>query len=155
MFILIEDLDRVVVDVVLVDEANVEGGAIISDEVLDMVGLNLLGLLDHPLILVGKDSIEEGVPLTVREFVFVDNLKLLSQVLDKVLFIVDGEVFIPLFSKSMEEGSLQARFALVISGAIRLGDILGHNSGFIGGKHKIVRSHPQLSFLLKVSSLSL
>ena len=155
MFVLIEDLDRVVVDVVLVDEANVEGGAIISDEVLDMVGLYLLGLLDHPLILVGKDSIEEGFPLTVREFVFVDNLKLLSQALDKVLFIADGEVFIPLFSKSMEEGSLQARFALVISGAIRLGDILGHNSGFIGGKHKIVRSHPQLSFLLKVSSLSL
>ena len=82
--ILVDDLEAVVVDVLLVDEGNVLGGAVVPAEYLHEVLLNLPGLLHDVLVGVGNGILEELLPLAVGKLVIVQSLQLTAQIGDQV-----------------------------------------------------------------------
>ena len=65
--ILVDDLETVVMDVFLVNEGDILGGAVVPPEHLHKVLLDLPGLLHHMLIGVGDGVGEEPLPLAVGE----------------------------------------------------------------------------------------
>ena len=48
--ILVDDLEGIVVDVLLIYQTDVLGGVVIADEILDMILLNLPGLLSYGIV---------------------------------------------------------------------------------------------------------
>lgn len=97
--ILVDDLETVVVDVLLVDEGDVLGGAIVPAEYLHEVLLDLPGLLDDVLVGVGNGILEELLPLAVRKLVIVQGLQLTAQIGDQVGLLVNLQIRIALLGE--------------------------------------------------------
>ena len=111
--ILVDDLQAVVVDMVLVQQLDVLGAAIIPSEDLDMVFLKTAGLFDDAIRgrcnTVGK----EPLPLGITESVAIQFLQLVPQVLDKLLLRVDRKVLVALLAEKLDKLLLQFCFALI------------------------------------------
>ena len=90
LYILVDDLDKVVVDVGLVNQVDVLALSCVPFENLDVVLLYLGCLGYNIIILVGYACVEEGLPLLVCEEVGVEFLQLCPEVGDKVSLCVDG-----------------------------------------------------------------
>ena len=97
--ILVDDLEAVVVDVLLVDEGNVLGGAVVPPEYLHEVLLDLPGLLDDVLVGVGNGVLEELLPLAVGKLVIVQGLQLTAQIGNQVGLLVDRQIRIALLGE--------------------------------------------------------
>lgn len=69
--ILVDDLEPVIVDVLLVDEGDVLGGAVVPAEYLHEVLLDLSSLFHDVLVGVGDGVLEELLPLAVGKLVIV------------------------------------------------------------------------------------
>ena len=103
-FILIDDLQTVVMDILFVNQIDVLGPAIFASKVLYIVFLNLASLFHDAFVCVGNLGFEEGFPFFVGEAVLVKALKLLAKVKYKIGFVVNGHVFIALFTKHFDKG---------------------------------------------------
>ena len=123
--VLVDDLQSVVVDVLLVDQADVLRGAVVALEDLDVVLLNPRGLLDDPLVLAGDLLREEALPLAVGELDFVQRLKLRPEVRNERGVAVDRQVLVGLAFELLDERRFELGLALV---AGRLVDGSGTNS---------------------------
>ena len=111
--ILVDDLQTVIVDMVLVQQLDVLGTAIIPPEDLDMVLLKTAGLFDDA-IRGGCDTVgEEPLPLGIAESVAVQFFQLVPQVLDKLLLRMDRKVLIALLAEKLDKLFLQFCFALI------------------------------------------
>lgn len=86
-------------DVLLVDEGNVLGGAVVPAEYLHEVLLNLPGLLHDVLVGVGNGILEELLPLAVGKLVIVQSLQLTAQIGDQVGLLVDWQIRIALLGE--------------------------------------------------------
>ena len=64
---------------------------------------------------IGQLAGKKTLPLSVGEGVIVEFLQLLAEILDKVGFIPDWQVFIRLRFKLLDEGLFKFRFALILS----------------------------------------
>ena len=97
--ILVDNLEIVVVDVLLVDEGDVLGGAVVPPEYLYEVLLDLPGLLHDELVGVGNGVLEELLPLAVGKLVIVQSLQLTAQIGDQVGLLVDWQIRIALLGE--------------------------------------------------------
>ena len=149
--ILVYDLDKVIVDIVLVDEFDVPAFTRVSFKDLDIVILNLLCLGYNIIILVGYALIEKVLPLTIREVVVVQFLQPSSEVGDKVSLCVDREIFIPLLHKEPDELFLQISLTLEAFGRSRHVVILRNHSVFLAFSYDIVLCHYYVSCVLLCS----
>ena len=139
--ILVDDLEAVVVDVLLVDEGNVLGGAVVPAEHLHEVLLDLPGLLHDVFVGVGNGVLEELLPLAVGKLVIVQGLQLAAEVGDQVGLLVDWQIRIALLGEQLDELPLQRRLALVAVGAF-FHRLIGGDHGVFGcGGDDIERSH--------------
>ena len=131
-FILIDDLQTVVVDILLVNQIDVLSSAIFASQVLYIVFLNLTSLFHDAFVGIGNLGFEEGFPFFIREAVLVKTFKLFAKVKYKIFFVVNGYVLIALFAKHFDEGCFQSGFVLICIGAFGLRLIFGYNGAFIG-----------------------
>ena len=128
-------------DVLLVDEGDVLGGAVVPVEYLYEVLLDLPGLLHDVLVGVGNGVLEELLPLAVGKLVIVQSLQLTAEVGDQVGLLVDWQIPIALLGEQMDELPLQRRLALVAVGAF-FHRLVGGDHGIFGcGGDNIERSH--------------
>ena len=87
--ILIDDLKKVVMDVLLVDQGNVLGGTVITLQDLDKVLLDLPGLLNNMVIRICQGILKEPVPLGIGEGIAVQALQLLSEICNQLRLRMD------------------------------------------------------------------
>lgn len=139
--ILVDDLETVVVDVLLVDEGDIFGGAVIPPEHLHEILLDLPGLLHNVLVGIGDGVGEEPLPLAVGELVAVQGLQLAAQVGDEVDFFVNLQIFIALLGEQRNKLPLQRRLALIAVRAV-FHRLVGGDDGVFGcGGDNIIIAH--------------
>ena len=97
--ILVDDLETVVVDVLLIDEGDIFGGAVIPPQHLHKVLLDFPGLLHNMLVGVGDGIGEEPLPLPIGELVAIQSFQVAAQVGNEVGFLVDLQILIALLGE--------------------------------------------------------
>ena len=114
--ILVDDLKKIVMDVFLVDQGDVLGGAVIPLQDLDEIFLDLPGLLDNMIIRIRQRILEEPVPLRIRENIAVQNLQLFPKVRYQLDLGMDRKIFIALFREHTDEFPFQFSLTLIAVG---------------------------------------
>ncbi len=97
VFVLVDDLKAVVVDVFLVDEPDVLVRTIVPGQHLDVVLLNYAGLLDDAVVGIGDGRVEEALPLGVGKGDAVEAFEAGAQVHDQVGLLMNRQVSVALF----------------------------------------------------------
>ena len=124
LHILVNDLQAVVVDVLLVDQRDIFGAAIIPVQHLHIVFLNLPGLFRNMLVGVGNYITEKLPPLRIRKLVVVQLFQLAAEVGNQFILGMQRQIGIALLAQQPDKFFFQLCLALV---AVR-----AHLGGFIG-----------------------
>ena len=125
-------------DVLLVDEGDIFGGAVVPPEHLHEVLLDLPGLLHNVLIGVGDGVGEEPLPLAVGELVTVQGLQMAAQVGNEVGLLVDLQILIALLGEQLDKLPFQCRLALVTVRAV-FHWLVGGDHGIFGCRRNNVK----------------
>jgi hypothetical protein len=145
-FVLVDDLQAVVVDVLLVDQVDVLDRAVVALEYLDVVFLDARGLFDDAVVGAGNAGTEEALPLGVGELHLVELLQLAAQVGDQIAFRGDGQVFIGLHLQLLDEGLFQ--FGLGLIGGFphtqEFGQEFGDDGALVGQRNRLVAARPEV-----------
>ena len=142
-FILIDDLQAVVVDVLLVDELNILGRAVITVQHLHMVGLDRAGLFHDALVGVGKCLREEALPFVVRKGIAVERLQLPPQVGDQAALGMNGKILVALLTQQANKFLFKSGFALKAVRVCAFRRIIRNNGAFVAGGDDVV-GHRQM-----------
>ena len=78
--ILIDDLKKIVMDVLLVNQRDILGGAIIPLQDLYKILLDLPGLLYDMVVRIRQRILEKPVPLGIGECIVVQNLQFFPEI---------------------------------------------------------------------------
>ena len=141
LYILVDDLDKVVVDVGLVNQVDVLALTSVPFENLDIVLLYLGCLGYNIIILVGYAGVEEGLPLLLCEVLGVELLQLCPEVGNQVSLCVDGKVLITLFPQKVDELLFQFSLTLVGIRSLYCLLIFRDHSIFLAFCYDIVLGH--------------
>ena len=147
-FILVDDLQTVVVDVLFVDQRDIFGTAVIPMQHLHVIFLNLPGLFGNMLVGVGNYITEKLPPLCVRKLVVVQLFQLAAEVGNQFLLGMQRQIGIALLTQQPDKLFFQFRLALVAVRAHLGGLIGGNNSIFIGSRNDIEKGHFHTRLLL-------
>ena len=112
-FILIDDLQAVVVNILLVDQSDVLYGTVIAFEQLDMVFLDSCGFLKDAVIRTRNAGAEEPFPFRITEMDDIESLQLMTKIRHKTRFRRNGQKLIGLSLQLCDELALQFRLALI------------------------------------------
>ena len=116
--VLADHLHLVAVNVGLVDEADVLGGAVVAGEDLHVVLLDAAGFGDDGVPVGGADVNDrmtvEVLPFPVAETVVIEGLELDAQVRFQAVAVVDVHIFVGLGAQLFDEVVLEGGFALVV-----------------------------------------
>ena len=116
--VLADHLHLVAVNVGLVDEADVLGGAVVAGEDLHVVLLDAAGFGDDGVPIGGSDVDDrmpvEVLPFPVAEAVVVEGFELDAQVRFEAVAVVDIRVFVGLGAQLFDEVVLEGGLALVV-----------------------------------------
>ena len=82
--VLIDDLKKIVMDVLLVNQGDVFGGTVITLQDLDKVLLDLPGLLNDMVIRIRQGILKEPVPLGIGKGIAIQSLQFLPEVCDQL-----------------------------------------------------------------------
>ena len=139
--ILVDDLQAVVVDVLLVDQRDIFGTAIIPVQHLHIIFLNLPGLFGNVLVGVGNHITEKLPPLRIGKLVVVQLFQLTAEVSNQFILGMQRQIGIALLAQQPDKLFFQFRLALVAVRA-HLGGFIGGNNGiFIGSRNDIEKGH--------------
>ena len=139
--ILVDDLQAVVVDVLLVDQRDIFGAAIIPVQHLYIVFLNLPGLFRNMLVGVGNYITEKLPPLRIGKVVVVQLFQLAAEVSNQFILGMQRQIGIALLTQQPDELFFQFCLTLVAVRA-HLGGFIGGNNGiFIGSRNDIEKGH--------------
>lgn len=130
--VLVDDLQRVSVHVLLIDEVDVLRLTVVADQVLDVVLLDAPRLLDDAVARGPDGRLEEPLPLVLAEPVVVEVLEASAQVRDECSFVADPHVLVGLRPQLADQGSLQFGFALVRAALTGRGLVEAHHGGVVG-----------------------
>ena len=114
--ILVDDLKKIVMDVLLVDQGDVLGGTVITFQDLDKVFLDLSGLLNDMVVRICQCILKEPVPFGIGEGIAVQDLQFLPEIRNQLCLRMDRKVFIALFGEHTDEFPLQFSFTLIAVG---------------------------------------
>ena len=96
LYILVNNLYRVVVDVLLINQSDVLATAVVSLQDLHIVLLNKAGLFYDAVVSIGKVLGKEPFPFVFREGITVQSLQLLTKVLNQFVRTVYLQVSVTL-----------------------------------------------------------
>lgn len=134
--VLADHLHLVAVNVGLVDEADVFGGAVVTDKDLHVVLLDAAGFGDDGVPVGGADIDDrmpvEVLPFPVAETVVVEGLELDAQVRFQAIAVVDVHIFVGLGAQLFDEVVLEGGFALVILLLVAGRVVEPNNREFVG-----------------------
>ena len=147
-FILVDDLQTVIVDVLFVDQRDIFGTAVIPMQHLHVIFLNLPGLFGNMFVGVGNYITEKLPPLCIRKLVVVQLFQLAAEVGNQFIFGMQRQIGIALLTQQPDKLFFQFRLALVAVSAHLGGFIGGNNSIFIGGRNDIEKGHFHTRLLL-------
>ena len=114
--ILIDDLKKIVMDVLLVNQRDILGGAIIPLQDLDEIFLDFPGLLNNVVIRIRQGILEESIPFGISEGITIQNLQLLSEIRYHFSLRMDRKVFIALFREHTDKLPFQFSLTLIAVG---------------------------------------
>ena len=112
-FILIDDLQTVVMDVFLVNQGDIFTAAVISAQNLNAIFLNQTRLLYNTIVVIGKILAEEPFPLIIRKSVIVQLFELCTQIVHQLVAIMDLQIGVALLGKLLDKGSFQRGLTLI------------------------------------------
>ena len=145
--ILVDDLQAVVMDVLLVDQRDIFGTAVIPVQHLHVIFLNLPGLFGNVLVGVGNYITEKLPPLRIRKPVVVQFFQLAAEVGNQFILGMQRQIGIALLAQQPDKFFFQLCLALVAVRA-HLGGLIGRNNSiFIGCRNDIEKGH--FKFLLQ------
>ena len=134
LFVLIDDLQAVVVNILLVDERDIHGSAVLPGEILHIVFLNPAGLFHDAVVFAGDPGGEKALPLPVGETVVIEFFQLFPQIVDEIFLVVNIYVLVSLLTQHFDESPFQRRFTLISVRTPLLGFVFRYNGAFAGGK---------------------
>ena len=146
--ILVDDLQAVVVDVLLVDQRDIFGTAIIPVQYLHIIFLNLPGLFGNMLVGVGNYITEKLPPLRIGKLVVVQLFQLTAEVNNQFILGMQRQIGIALLAQQPDKFFLQFCLTLVAVRAHPGGFIGGSNGIFIGSRNDIEKGHFHTRLLL-------
>ena len=146
--ILVDDLDKIVVDILLVDEVDVPAFPVVPLQDLDVIFLYSGGLGYNIIVLVGNALVEEVLPFVVCEMVAVQLLKTCAEIGYEVRLRMDRQILISLLYQQPDELLLQLSLALVRLGRAHRVLIFRDHSVFCTFSYDIILGH-RLLFLFK------
>ena len=100
-------------DVLLVDQRDVLGAAIVTLQDLNEVLLHLAGLFHDMLIGIGQTFFEETAPLVLAELDAVEVFQPPAEIGDQLLLAVNGQILVALFRQEADELALQSGLTLI------------------------------------------
>ena len=130
LFILVDDLQTVVVDVLFVQQVDVFGCAAVLPQHLHMIELNPARLFQNAVVRARDAVPKEARPLAVRKGVVVQEFQLAAEVGDERGFVVDLQIFIPLRAQKPQKFLLQRRLALIAVRPAGIRRVLSHDGAF-------------------------
>ena len=139
--VLVDDLQAVVVDILLVNQRDIFGTAIIPVQYLHIIFLNLPGLFGNVLVGVGNYITEKLPPLRIGKLVVVQLFQLTAEVSNQFILGMQRQIGIALLAQQADKLFFQFRLTLVAVRA-HLGGFIGSNNGiFIGSRNNVI-IHP-------------
>ena len=96
--ILVDDLQAVVVDVLLVDQRDIFGTAIIPVQYLHIIFLNLSGLFGNMFVGVGNYITKELLPLRIGKLVVVQLFQLTAEVSNQFILGMQRQIGVALLA---------------------------------------------------------
>ena len=130
-FVLVNHLQTIIVDILLINQGDIHGSAVLTGEILHMILLNLTGLFHDSVVVIGNFMLEKAIPFFVGKAILIEPLQLPAEIVDQSIFAVNGHVFVTLFHQHFNESMFQCRFTLVRIGAFCLWLVFCHNCAFI------------------------
>ena len=113
LYVLVDNLKAVVVDIRFVYQADILALTGIALEHLDIILLDLARFGYNIIVLIGNALLEEMLPFVVGKRIRVESLQLLSEVGYQIGFVVNRQVVIPLLTEVMNQFLLQLGLALI------------------------------------------
>ena len=111
--VLIDDLQAVVMYVLFVQQRDILRRSVVAAKHLHVILLDPARLLNDPVVLRGNTLPEKAFPFRIGERALIQRLDLATQIVQKILFGMDGEIFVSLLRKHAEKIPLEFRFALI------------------------------------------
>ena len=137
-------------DVLLVDQRDVLGAAIIPVQHLHIIFLNLPGLFGNMLVGVGNYITEKLPPLRIGKLVVVQLFQLAAEVSNQFILGMQRQIGVALLAQQPDKLFFQFRLTLVAVRA-HLGELIGgNNSIFTRACDNIERNH---NIVLSLSKL--
>ena len=143
--VLVDDLQSVVVDVLLVEQSDVLGRAILAFKDLHVVFLDANRLFDDAVILASDLLRGELLPLAVGEDDAVEGFELDTKVRDQLGFRRHCHVFIRLRTQQPNQFLLQRRLRLVRRLGHGIRNILGNDRALRRHSNRIVLTRHRLT----------
>lgn len=122
--VLVDDLERIIVNIPLIEDIDIFIFTIISLQYLHVIFLYRRCLLHDMLILIRDGSREEMFPLRITEFVFIELFELFSEIGLEVSLTSYGEILIGLLLELCDELSLQCILTLIMLRSARRGGVI-------------------------------
>ena len=111
--VLVDHLQVVVVDVFLIQQPDIFGAAVVTQQGLDVVFLDADGLFFDAVIGAGNVVIEKPSPFCVAELHVVEALELRAQVGQQLVFGVDRQMLVGLGAQNADEFAFEFCLGLV------------------------------------------
>ena len=146
--ILVDDLQRVVVDAFLIQQPNVLRLAGIPLKRLRRVTvLYPAGLFLDALVGVGDALLEEPLPLAIGKLVVVQLFQLCAEVGNEVRLSMDGQVSIAYLTQQADKLLFQLRLALITVRTPRSRRIFRHHGALGGRRDDVILAHVGTPFV--------
>ena len=146
-YVLVDDLNEIVVYVVLVNEVDVPAFSGISSEDLDVIFLYFGSLCYNIIILVGDALVEKVSPFVVSEAIAIQFLQTGAEIGYEVCFRMNRQILIALLCKKTDEFPLQISLTLVCFGRAHRVLIFRDHGVLLTFRNDIVLGHDMYVWL--------
>ena len=151
VFVLVDDLQAIVVDILLIDEGDVFRRAVVAVQNLHIVLLDAPRLFNDAVVFPCNTTRKKLLPFAFRKGIIVEFFQLFTQIGDKLRLAVDGQIFVPQLAEQLDQFALQVGFALIPLRALPLRDILRQNGALFALRDHVVVGHTP-SFTFKIAA---
>ena len=140
-FILVDDLQAVVMNMVLIQQSNIFRAAIVLAERLYIVFLETPCFLYNSVFVWCNAMSKEPIPFTVAKLKRIQFFNFTAKIFHKVIFRVNGKILIALFAELPDKLCFQFGFTLVGFRTAFYWFVLRHNRIFICGCDNVKITH--------------
>ena len=127
--ILIDDLQDIVMDILLIDEENVLGHAVVPLQRLDIILLDFGSLLHDMVIRIGEGLGEKPLPFTVGKMIIIQFFQLRAKIGNEIRLRMNGQMGIALLTEHADQ--------LLFQSVLRLVGVIGAGRRLIHGNDRV------------------